>query len=131
MIILNTPHNPTGKVFTQQELEQLAELCIKYNVICVSDEVYEWFVFEPNEHIRMNSIECMWDRTITIGSTGKAFGLTGWKTGWAYGPYHLMKNVYHAHRNCVGTHCTPIQEATARALEMVMSTYGTPDCYFK
>uniref|UniRef100_T1H2Q0 Aminotransferase class I/classII large domain-containing protein n=1 Tax=Megaselia scalaris TaxID=36166 RepID=T1H2Q0_MEGSC len=68
MIIVNSPHNPVGKVFTQAELERIAELCKKWNVLCISDEVYEWLVYDNKKHIRICTLPGMWDRTITIGS---------------------------------------------------------------
>nr|XP_032528869.1 kynurenine--oxoglutarate transaminase 3-like isoform X2 [Danaus plexippus plexippus] len=130
MLILNTPHNPLGKVFTAQELETIGNLCKKYNVLCVSDEVYEWMVYAPNKHIRIASMPGMWERTITIGSAGKTFSVTGWKTGWAYGPANLMRNLQVVHQNCVYTCCTPIQEAVARSFEFELSRYNSPECYF-
>lgn len=131
MIILNTPHNPTGKVFTMEELQMVADLCKKYNVLCVADEVYEWMVFEPKKHIRIATLPGMWDRTITIGSAGKTFSVTGWKTGWAYGPAALMRNLQVVHQNCVYTCCTPVQEAIARSLEFELSRRDSPDCYLR
>ncbi|GBP79957.1 Kynurenine--oxoglutarate transaminase 3 [Eumeta japonica] len=130
MIILNTPHNPLGKVFTQKEIELIADLCKKHNVLCLSDEVYEWMVYEPNKHIRIASLPGMWERTITVGSAGKTFSVTGWKTGWAYGPATLMKNVQVVHQNCVYTFNTPVQEAVARSFEFELARYDSPDCYF-
>ncbi|KAI5632030.1 aminotransferase class I and II domain-containing protein [Phthorimaea operculella] len=109
MIILNTPHNPLGKIFTRKELELIADLCKKHNVLCISDEVYEWMVFEPHQHIRIATLPGMWERTITIGSAGKTFSVTGWKTGWAYCPASLMQNLQVVHQNCVYTHSTPVQ----------------------
>lgn len=129
MIILNTPHNPLGKVFDREELEMIANLCKKFDVLCVSDEVYEHMVFEPYEHIRIckflkkcwvlqsdsnyslisGTLPGMWERTITIGSAGKTFSVTGWKLGWAYGPQNLIKNLQIVHQNCVYTCATPIQ----------------------
>ncbi|CAH0600784.1 unnamed protein product [Chrysodeixis includens] len=129
MIILNTPHNPVGKVFTMEELEMIADLCKKFNVLCVSDEVYEWMVYAPKKHIRIATLPDMWDRTITIGSAGKTFSVTGWKTGWAYGPEALMRNLQVVHQNCVYTCSTPIQEAIARSLEFEISRRDSPDCY--
>ncbi|XP_053601198.1 kynurenine aminotransferase-like [Plodia interpunctella] len=129
MFILNTPHNPLGKVFTREELEKIANLCKKYNVLCVSDEVYEWMVFEPLKHIRIATLPGMWERTITIGSAGKMFSVTGWKVGWAYGPANLIKNLQIVHQNCVYTHCTPVQEAVGRAIEFELSRWKTPECY--
>ncbi|XP_026763993.1 kynurenine aminotransferase isoform X2 [Galleria mellonella] len=130
MIILNTPHNPLGKVFTQQELELIADLCKKHNVLCLSDEVYEWMVFKPHKHIRIASLPGMWERTITIGSAGKTFSVTGWKIGWAYGPANLMTNLQVVHQNCVYTCCTPVQEAVARSFEFELARYNSPECYF-
>lgn len=109
MIILNTPHNPLGKVFDREELEMIARLCKKFDVLCVSDEVYEHMVFEPFEHIRICTLPGMWERTITIGSAGKTFSVTGWKLGWAYGPQNLIKNLQIVHQNTVYTCATPLQ----------------------
>lgn len=93
----------------REELTKIAALCQKYNVICVSDEVYEWMIYDNNEHVRICTLPGMWERTITIGSAGKTFSVTGWKTGWAYGPQNLMENLRLAHQNCVYTCPTPIQ----------------------
>ena len=73
----------------------------------------------------------MWDRTITIGSAGKTFSVTGWKLGWAYGPNHLMKNLFVAHQNALYTCATPTQEAAARGLEIELERLGTEESYFK
>lgn len=130
MIIVNTPHNPLGKVFTQRELELIADLCKKHNVLCLSDEVYEWMVYEPKQHIRIASFPGMWERTITVGSAGKTFSVTGWKIGWAYGPADLMRNLQVVHQNCVYTCCTPVEEAVARSFEYELARRDSPDCYF-
>lgn len=131
IIVLNTPHNPIGKVFDRQELEMIADLCKKYNVICISDEVYEWQVYHPHEHIRIASLPDMFERTITIGSAGKTFSMTGWKLGWAYGPVNLMRNLQVVHQNCIYTCNTPAQEAVARSFEKEMSVMNSKaDCYF-
>lgn len=129
-IILNTPNNPLGKVFSESELTTIAELCKKWNVLCISDEVYEWMVYSPNKHIRIATLPGMWERTITIGSAGKTFSVTGWKLGWAYGPENLMVNLQMVHQNSVYTGATPIQEATAIAFEKEMNRLGQEDCYF-
>lgn len=129
-IIINSPHNPLGKVFDKSELEKIAELCKKWNVLCISDEVYEWLVYEPNQHIRICTLPGMWDRTITIGSAGKTFSVTGWKIGWAYGPENLMRNLQMVHQNCVYTCSTPIQEAVAIGFETEIPRIGTKDCFF-
>ncbi|KAJ8936107.1 hypothetical protein NQ318_022929 [Aromia moschata] len=130
MIILNTPNNPLGKVFTEKELTQISDLCKKWNVLCISDEVYEWIVYKPNKHIRIATLPGMWERTITIGSAGKTFSVTGWKLGWAYGPANLMVNLQMIHQNCVYTGCTPVQEATAIAFEKELKRFGSDECYF-
>lgn len=109
MIILNTPNNPLGKVFKREELTKIADLCKKHNVLCLSDEVYEWMVYDKNEHIRICTLPDMWERTITIGSAGKTFSVTGWKIGWAYGPANLLVNLQMVHQNSVYTNATPIQ----------------------
>ncbi|XP_026463423.1 kynurenine--oxoglutarate transaminase 3-like isoform X1 [Ctenocephalides felis] len=131
LIILNTPHNPTGKVFTLEELEFIAELCKKWNVLCISDEVYEWMVFKPHKHIRIATLPDMWDRTITIGSAGKTFSATGWKLGWAYGPSDLLENLRVVHQNCVYTCSTPLQEALARGFETELARFDSDECFFK
>jgi len=130
MIILNTPHNPIGKVFNRQELERIAELCRKWNVLCVSDEVYEWLVFDGAEHIRICTLPGMWDRTITLGSAGKTFSVTGWKIGWAYGPAPLIRNLQMVHQNSVYTCPTPLQEGVARSFEVELARLGQPESYF-
>nr|XP_015107085.1 kynurenine--oxoglutarate transaminase 3 isoform X2 [Vicugna pacos] len=82
-IILNTPHNPLGKVFTSSELQVIADLCIKYDALCISDEVYEWLVYTGNKHLKIATFPGMWERTVTIGSAGKTFSVTGWKEALA------------------------------------------------
>uniref|UniRef100_A0A146KMB1 Kynurenine--oxoglutarate transaminase 3 n=2 Tax=Lygus hesperus TaxID=30085 RepID=A0A146KMB1_LYGHE len=129
IFLLNTPHNPIGKVFTQQELEAIAKLCKKWNVLVLSDEVYEWMVYEPYKHIRIATLPDMWERTITIGSAGKTFSVTGWKTGWAYGPAHLIHNLQVVHQNNLNSINTPTQEAIARSLEEELARFNSTDCY--
>lgn len=130
MIILNTPNNPVGKVFKLEELEKIAALCRKWNVLCLSDEVYEWLVFDDAEHIRICTLPGMWERTITVGSAGKTFSVTGWKIGWAYGPANLMVNLQMVHQNSVYTCATPLEEAVAIAFEKELGRLDSPECYF-
>ncbi|BES94015.1 Aminotransferase class I and II [Nesidiocoris tenuis] len=129
LFILNTPHNPTGKVFTADELENIAFLCKKWNVLLLADEVYEWMVYQPAKHIRMCTLPGMWERTITVGSAGKTFSVTGWKIGWAYGPENLVKNMQVVHQNNVNSVNTVAQEAVARSLEYELARIDSPDCY--
>lgn len=129
MLILNTPHNPIGKVFSRSELVAIGEICKKHNLLVLSDEVYEHLVID-GEHVRMASLPGMWDRTITVGSAGKTFSVTGWKLGWCYGPEKLMKFVQLFHQNCIYTCPTPIQEAVAESFEIEISRMGTKDSYW-
>lgn len=129
MLILNTPHNPIGKVFSRQELEALSEICKKHDLLVLSDEVYEHLVID-GEHVRIASLPGMWDRTITVGSAGKTFSVTGWKLGWCYGPQNLMKYVQLFHQNCIYTCPTPIQEAVAESFEIEIARMGTPESYW-
>ncbi|XP_064616018.1 kynurenine--oxoglutarate transaminase 3-like [Liolophura sinensis] len=129
--ILNTPSNPLGKVFSQEELEMIANLCIENDTICVADEVYEWLVFNGSKHIKIASLPGMWERTVTIGSAGKTFSVTGWKLGWAVGPEPLVHALQTMHQNCTFTCPTPLQEAVAEGLEREMSLFGSPECYLQ
>ncbi|OCT85191.1 hypothetical protein XELAEV_18023355mg [Xenopus laevis] len=129
-IILNTPNNPMGKVYTKEELQVIADLCIKHETLCISDEVYEWLVYNGNKHVKIATLPGMWERTITIGSAGKAFSVTGWKLGWSIGPAHLISHLQTVQQNCVYTCPTPLQEALAPALFKDFKRMEEPDCYF-
>jgi len=117
LLLLNTPHNPTGKVFDRIELEQIAALAIEHDLLIVSDEVYDRIVFEPAEHRSIASLPEMWERTITMNSAGKTFSLTGWKIGWAIGPAELVGAIQAVHQFVTFASGTPFQEAIATALE--------------
>ncbi|KAL9245536.1 hypothetical protein vseg_019178 [Gypsophila vaccaria] len=121
-ILINTPHNPTGKMFTKKELEFIASLCIENDVLVFSDEVYDKLAFEM-DHISMASLPGMYERTITLNSLGKTFSLTGWKIGWAIAPPHLTWGVRQAHSYLTFATSTPMQHAAATALR-------APDSYF-
>lgn len=109
----------------------IADLCKKWNVLVISDEVYEHMVFEPQQHIRINTLPDMWERTITIGSAGKTFSVTGWKLGWSYGPANLLKNMQLVHQNSVYTCATPLQEATAIGFEKELTRFNSSESFFK
>ena len=121
-ILLNTPHNPTGKVFTRAELQMIADLCKQHDVIVISDEVYEKLVFE-GEHISIATLEGMYERTLTLSSLGKTFSFTGWKIGWAIGPAELNAGVRAAHQFLTFCSATPFQHAAAAALDAPQSYY--------
>ncbi|KAM8934280.1 kynurenine--oxoglutarate transaminase 1 [Pelodytes ibericus] len=129
-IVVNTPNNPLGKVFTQEELETIADICVRHDILCFSDEVYEWLVYDGNQHVRIATLPGMWERTITIGSAGKTFSATGWKVGWALGPDHLLKHLRTVHQNSVYHCATGAQEAVAQGFQKELERLGTPDCYF-
>ena len=114
-VLVNTPHNPTGKVFSRQELEAVARLCRERDVLCITDEVYEHLVFE-GRHVPMAALAGMRERTITISSFGKTFSLTGWKIGWAMAPPELAAAVRSAHQFITFATATPLQHGAAVAL---------------
>ena len=116
MVLMNTPHNPTGHVVTKNELELLARYCKEFDTVCLSDEVYESATFGSVPHIRMQDIDGMADRTLTIAGSSKMLSLTGWRVGWAYGPEDLVAAVRTIHG--FNSYCAPVpfQKAVAVAL---------------
>ena len=121
-ILVNTPHNPTGRVFSREELELIAALCREHDAIAITDEVYERLVFE-GEHIPLATLEDMWPRTVTLSSLGKTFSLTGWKVGWAIAPAGLTAGVRAAHQFLTFATATPLQMGAAEALAAPPSYY--------
>jgi aspartate/methionine/tyrosine aminotransferase len=118
LLLLNTPHNPTGKVFSADELAQIAELCQDWDVVAVTDEVYDRLTFDDTVHRPLAEVPGMWDRTITINSTGKTFGMTGWKIGYLIAPTELSSAVRAVHQFVTFATSTPMQHAAAAALEL-------------
>lgn len=114
-IVVNTPHNPTGKVFTRAELTAIADLCRRRDLVAITDEVYEHLAFE-GEHLSLAALPGMRERTVVISSGGKTFGCTGWKIGWACAPRHLTAGLRAAHQFVTFTNGTPFQHAIAAAL---------------
>lgn len=121
-IVINTPHNPTGHVFSFEELQTVADLCIEYDVIVVADEVYEEITFGP-DHVRIATLPGMWERTLSLSSLGKTFSLTGWKLGWAIGPASLSEGLRAAHQFLTFTTPTPVQHGGVAALSAPDSFY--------
>ena len=121
-ILLNSPHNPTGKVFTHNELTQIANLCIEHDLVAICDEVYEHLVFE-GQHIPLIQYPGMRDRTIQISSAGKTFSFTGWKIGWVCAQPALLDTVRTAKQFLTYVNGAPFQHAIAEALNL-------PDHYF-
>ncbi|KAL3288661.1 hypothetical protein HHI36_003094 [Cryptolaemus montrouzieri] len=126
MFILNTPNNPLGKVFNLEELTIIADLCKKWNVLCLADEVYEFFIYSPNQHIRICTLPGMWERTITTTCPGKTFNVTGWALGVAYGPENLLHNLKIV-ENDLPFVSTPIQEAFAIIFEQEIKRFREKD----
>jgi len=123
LILLNTPHNPTGKVFTRDELEFIAGIARRHDVLVVTDEVYEHLVFSGAEHIPMAALPDMSERTLTISSGGKTFNTTGWKTGWMCGPAAMVDAAKTAKQFLTYVNGAPFQPATAVGLRL-------PDSFF-
>ncbi len=119
LLVINTPNNPVGKVFTQTELEQIAGLALTRDLLVLSDEVYEWMTYDGIPHLRLATLPGMWERTITLGSAGKTFSVTGWKIGWAIAPRPLAHAVLMAHQWIPFAVTTPLQEAVGAAFEQV------------
>ncbi|KAJ3815298.1 pyridoxal phosphate-dependent transferase [Lentinula aff. lateritia] len=119
MIIVNTPHNPVGKVFTRAELEMIASLAKEHNLLVMADEVYDTLVFDGKEHVRIATLPGMWDRTVTVGSAGKSFAATGWRVGWLIGPEYIIRPTLAASTRIVFCSNSPLQEAAAAGLEQV------------
>jgi N-succinyldiaminopimelate aminotransferase len=125
LVLLNSPHNPTGKIFTRDELALIASLCQRYGVFAVTDEVYEHLVFTdaPEPHVPLASLPGMAERTLRISSAGKTFSCTGWKVGWATGPAELVSAVQRVKQFLTFVNASPLQPAVAVAL-------GLPDSYY-
>ena len=117
LILINTPHNPTGKVFNRDELQLIADLCQKYDVIAVADEVYEHIIFDGETHIPIATLPGMADRTVTISSAGKTFSVTGWKVGWTIAKPELTQAVFRGHQFMVYCGVSPLQYAVGEALK--------------
>jgi len=122
-IIVNTPHNPTGKVFSRDELRAIADLCQKHDVVAITDEVYEHILYDDAIHTRLATLPGMHERTVTISSLGKTFSVTGWKIGWAIGPAPLVNAVNQAHQFITYAVASPLQAAAAAALTLPFSFF--------
>ena len=122
-ILICNPSNPSGKVFTYDELKLIADLCIRYDVYAIMDEVYEHIVYAPHKHIYMNSLPGMWERTVSCSSLSKTYSITGWRLGYALAPQNIMDRIKQYHDfNTVGAP-SPLMEAAVVGLDMPMSYY--------
>ncbi len=123
-ILICNPSNPCGKVFTYDELKTIADLCIKYDVYAIMDEVYEHIIYDGRQHVYMNSIPGMWERTVSCSSLSKTYSITGWRLGYAIAPKPIMDKIKQFHDfNAVGA-ASPLMEAAVVGLDM-------PDSYYE
>jgi N-succinyldiaminopimelate aminotransferase len=116
-VLLNSPHNPTGTVLTREELQAVADVAVKRDLVVITDEVYEHLVFDDHEHVPMATLPGMFERTLSLSSAGKSYSFTGWKVGWATGPAHLVEAVLAAKQWLTFTSGSPLQPAIAHALD--------------
>ena len=116
LVLLNTPHNPTGTVLTREELAEVARLAVEHDAVVLTDEVYEHLVFDGAAHVPPASLPGMAERTLSVSSAGKTFSVTGWKVGWVTGPAHLVAAVRTVKQFLTYVNGAPFQPAVARAL---------------
>jgi len=122
-IILNTPNNPTGKVVTRTELELIRDLCVEFDVLAITDEIYEHILYDDTKHISIAGLDGMRDRTITINGMSKTFSVTGWRVGWAVAPATITNAIRKVHDFLTVGAPAPLQEAGAVALSLPRSYY--------
>jgi N-succinyldiaminopimelate aminotransferase len=121
LVVINTPHNPLGKVFTRDEMVMIGDLCQDFDVIALVDTVYEHIIFDNAKHVNMASLPGMRERTVTVSSVGKTFSTTGWKVGWAIAPPEMTQAIMRAHQFTTFSGAAPLQEASAIAMESAES----------
>ena len=126
MIVVNSPHNPSGKVFGVDELDVIARFCVKHDLIALTDEVYEHLTYDDAKHVPLATRQGMRERTVTLSSTGKTFSLTGWKVGWCIGPRALVAAVQSAHQFLTFCASTPLHAAMAKAI----GTLAAPSSHY-
>jgi aspartate/methionine/tyrosine aminotransferase len=122
-IILNTPNNPTGKVFTRGELGLIRDLCLEFDVLAITDEIYEHILYDGTQHISMASLDGMRDRTVTINGMSKTYSVTGWRVGWAVAAEKITNAIRKVHDFLTVGAPAPLQEAGAAALSMPPAYY--------
>lgn len=123
-VLLNTPHNPTGRVFTRAELDGVAALCREFDAVCITDEIYDQIIYDDRAHIPMATLDGMYERTITIGGLGKTFALTGWRLGYACSPEPLSTALRTVHDFTTICAPAPLQHAAVAALALPEAYYA-------
>jgi N-succinyldiaminopimelate aminotransferase len=124
LLLLNTPHNPTGTMLTPEELRAVADVAVEHDLVVVTDEVYEHLTYDGRRHVPLATLPGMWDRTLTISSAGKTFSFTGWKVGWVTGPAELVGIVMAAKQWLTFTNASALQPAVAHALSAEPASYA-------
>jgi len=122
-IIINTPNNPTGKVFSKNELSEIAQLCIEWDVYAITDEIYEHILYDGSEHISLATLPGMKERTITINSISKTYSVTGWRVGWAIASAPITERIRKVHDFLTVGAPTPLQHAAVHALNFSETYY--------
>jgi aminotransferase len=130
-IIINTPNNPTGKVFTRAELEHIAALCRKWDVIAITDEIYEHIVYDGAEHVAMATLPGMRERTVTISGVSKTYSVTGWRIGWCLAPAPLTAAIRKVHDFLTVGAPAPLQQAGAVALAFPEAYYTSLAAHYQ
>ena len=123
-MIINTPHNPTGKVFTRDELETLAEICRRHDLLAITDEVYEHIVYDGHAHTTLAALPEMAERTVIVNSVSKSYSVTGWRVGWTIAPPAITDGIRKVHDFLTVGAAAPLQEAAATALAFPRSYYA-------
>ena len=123
-IIINTPNNPTGKVFTREELELIAGLCMEFNALAITDEIYEYIVYDGAKHVPVLSLPGMRERTVLVNSASKTFSVTGWRVGWVIASPKLTNSIRKVHDFLTVAAASPLQQACAMALNMEESYFA-------
>jgi aspartate/methionine/tyrosine aminotransferase len=123
-IIVNTPNNPTGKVFTRAELELIRDLCVEFDVLAITDEIYEHILYDGTQHISMASLDGMRERTVTINGMSKTYSVTGWRVGWAVAPEEITNAIRKVHDFLTVGAPAPLQDAGATALGLPAEYYA-------
>jgi aspartate/methionine/tyrosine aminotransferase len=124
-VIINTPHNPSGHVFDRQELAQIAELCLEHDALAITDEIYEYILYDGRRHVSIGSLPGMADRTITISGMSKTFSVTGWRLGYAVAVPRLTEGIRKVHDYAVVCAPRPLQEAALVALKLPATYYAS------
>jgi len=122
-IVVNSPNNPTGKVFTTEELEKIARLCVKWDAIAITDEIYEHITYDGRAHVPIATIDGMQDRTVTISALSKTYAVTGWRVGWAVADARLTGGIRAVHDFLTVAAAAPLQHAGIAALKMPQTYY--------